>query len=251
MANRFDIDDISVIARLPGLAWTRLKTGCPGVVAGWFRDTGAIAEAAFAELLSAEEHKAARPMANAEERRHFLMRRAFQRCFVADVCGWSGAVAALPMQHRRDSRPSCAVAPDLCLSFTSSGPLVLAGAARDGLLGLDIEASRPIADVAGLAARFFSAAEAAALSALPAERLAARFQRIWTVKEACLKAIGKGVVHGLDAFAVTFEAEDFAVSPAAEFANGWEWTVKPLAVPDGFIATLAHARKLADSENCS
>jgi 4'-phosphopantetheinyl transferase len=60
-------------------------------------------------------------------------------------------------------------------------------------LGVDVETLRPIEDAAELAAMHFSARERAAVSqaAGPARDLA--FLRVWTRKEACMKATGLGL----------------------------------------------------------
>ena len=231
---------------MPEFAWTRIETDATELSAGFFLDTGKLADSAFLACLTLEECDSARRMADAGERRHFLMRRAFQRAFVAAVSGWTGELAALPLTPRRDERPHSPAAAGLCLSFSSSGPIALAAAARDGMIGIDVEAVRPIADASGLARRFFSAEEAGAIALLPSERQAEAFQRMWTIKEAALKAIGKGVVYGLDTFAVT----GLTVAPPKEFRHGWRWNVTELSVASGYIATLVWARETDPSETC-
>jgi 4'-phosphopantetheinyl transferase len=75
-------------------------------------------------------------------------------------------------------------------------------------LGADVEQVAPMDDMPLVAERQFSREERQALFALPeAERLGA-FYRIWTRKEAYIKAIGHGLSHPLDRFAVTLGKGD-------------------------------------------
>lgn len=68
-------------------------------------------------------------------------------------------------------------------------------------VGVDIEKIRPVErDVAG---SFFSAAEIAALEALPGEQWLDGFFRCWTRKEAVVKATGFGLTCSLAAFDVS------------------------------------------------
>ena len=84
-------------------------------------------------------------------------------------------------------------------------------------LGVDIEAldkrvSLPVAR------RYFSAREVSALDALAPEARPRRFLRLWTLKEAYLKAVGEGLAGGLDRMTftlgddpgITFEHDDDA-----------------------------------------
>ena len=63
-----------------------------------------------------------------------------------------------------------------------------------GELGIDIEFPGRTRDVAGIAERYFSAAEADWLATQPADG----FYWLWVLKEAWLKATGAGIAGGLD-----------------------------------------------------
>jgi phosphopantetheinyl transferase len=202
-------------------------------------DTGQFGESELMDCVSAAEAAQASRIADAEERRHLLVRRSFQRSFLKTVIGWQGSGAGLPMHAARDERPRCDAAPGLCLSFSSSGPLAVACASSGGDAGVDVERVRPAENATALAERFFSPPEARRIASLEASLQGLEFLRYWTIKEACLKAIGKGVVYGLDRFAIKPIGGGYAVEPPAEFGNAASWTISCLECPDGFIATMS------------
>lgn len=69
-------------------------------------------------------------------------------------------------------------------------------------VGIDIEYVEPHAADVGLAAEFFSAAEQAYLAQCAPAEWPTGFFRIWTLKEACLKALGCGFRVAMPSFSV-------------------------------------------------
>jgi 4'-phosphopantetheinyl transferase len=75
---------------------------------------------------------------------------------------------------------------------------------RAGEIGVDIEAVHPNIEGLDIASEHFTAGEAQWIAAAtnPREQ-AQRFTRLWTRKEAVLKASGKGIVDGLNSFDIS------------------------------------------------
>jgi 4'-phosphopantetheinyl transferase len=69
-------------------------------------------------------------------------------------------------------------------------------------LGIDIESCKPRTSLPRLANRFFASEETEFLMAHPEHLQAALFYKIWTHKEAYLKAIGTGIATPLPSFSV-------------------------------------------------
>jgi 4'-phosphopantetheinyl transferase len=111
----------------------------------------------------------------------------------------------------------------------------LCAVALDREVGVDIERIRVDRDHRGIADRYFSPAERAALLALPADELVPAFYDCWTRKEAHLKATGDGLGVPLDSFDVPV-IRDVRSAPTAG-RHGPRLTSLP-AVP-GYATALA------------
>jgi 4'-phosphopantetheinyl transferase len=191
-------------------------------------------------VLSMAEVAAAAALSDAAERRHLIARRAFQRAFVATVCGWSGELFQLPLVHQRDQRTSCAVAPDMMFSFSSSQNHYCACASETQAVGIDIETCRPIENVVGLVKRFFTQDEVTVIEAAPVAVRDQVFQRIWTAKEAGLKALGVGIVSGLNQFTVSLHDGVCGIQHAG--TKGWILD-HPRIADDCIVAVVHRALK--------
>lgn len=95
--------------------------------------------------------------------------------------------------------------PSLDFNWSHSGNQAVIALARGVAPGVDIERRRERERLLAIAQRFFSADEAAALAALPAADRDTAFLRLWTAKEAILKAIGRGIAFGLKRLDVVIE----------------------------------------------
>lgn len=122
---------------------------------------------------------------------------------------------------------------DLSFNLSHSAAALLLGVGRHCRLGVDLEhAQRKTRSVTELAQRWFSAGEARALAAFPEAQQQYQFLRLWTAKEALVKAQGLGVGEGLRA-ATFLPSADFWI--CADHA----WQVLPLTPGPGWIGALA------------
>lgn len=120
------------------------------------------------------------------------------------------------------------------LSHTAAS--LLLGVSREIPLGVDLEAGgRRTRAVPELARRWFAAAEADALTALPEAEQQLAFLRLWTGKEAVLKCSGSGISSGLDR--VEFElAADGSLRGLRDRGSWQMWTLAPDAAHIGALA---------------
>jgi 4'-phosphopantetheinyl transferase len=192
-------------------------------------------ESAPAEL-SAEELARADRLASPQRRRRFLTRRWVARALLARRTG--GAPAELVLERRcgrcggmHPANPLVAEGRELWWSATSSAGLAAVAIAPQRL-GIDLEkrADRPHREA--IARRFYRAEESRAVAGSPS-----RFLEFWTLKEAYLKALGKGLGGGLGSL---------DCAHLAPVGDGWSssaeqsgWRFRNLEVAPDFVAALA------------
>lgn len=193
--------------------------------------------AALARGLVADERARAARFRLAAARRRFVVTRSVLR----DVLGRSLGVApgTLAFVTGVHGKPALVTPPGDALRFNvaHSASVALCAIGRGREVGVDVEQVRDI-DVTRLAARFYAPAEQAALAALPPDAARRTFFRLWTCKEAYLKAIGTGVSRPLRDVDVTL-ADEPRLAVAGEAAEGARWTLRELGVDPAYAAALA------------
>ena len=155
--------------------------------------------------------------------------------------GGGARQVALLTEHR--GKP-CLAPHQRCLEFnlSHSDALAVLLVGPRGALGVDVERVDPTRDVEGIARYAFAPGERQALLALGDEAARrAAFFRVWTRKEAYLKALGLGLSVPLDSFEVTLDADDARLLDARhEQAQPGRWTLRAYSPGPGYEAALAH-----------
>lgn len=115
---------------------------------------------------------------------------------------------------------------DFNLSHTTGRAVLVVS--RLPAVGVDMEWCGRSLDAADLAKRFFAADETAALPS-DAAALERQFFELWTLKEAYVKALGKGLSIPLDSFSIGFPGEtglSLRVEDPAQEHIGWRlWSL--------------------------
>lgn len=148
--------------------------------------------------------------------------------------------AELSLVDDLHGRPALDGDPPLRFNWSHSGDRALIAVARDVQPGIDLEhrQRRRPRDVLALARRFFSIEEASALAELEQENRELAFLRMWTAKEALLKAHGRGLAFGLARVSV----DVFGDAPALRGFAGEElanWQLRALDAGAEHVAALA------------
>ncbi len=118
----------------------------------------------------------------------------------------------------------------LRFNVSHSALLVAMAVTRAGRVGVDVECLNARAAPLALATRYFNAAEARQLAGSPATEQQRHFYRLWTLKEAWLKATGTGVADGLAGISFEFDAAggvDKVVMPVDDLARWQFWQGQP------------------------
>lgn len=108
------------------------------------------------------------------------------------------AVDAVRLRLGEHGKPFLADPQAFEFNLSHSGGALLVGIAREQALGVDVETPRKTRPVLDLARRFFAAEEAAALAGLDEAQRQIAFLRLWSCKEAVVKALGSGIGFGLE-----------------------------------------------------
>jgi 4'-phosphopantetheinyl transferase len=108
---------------------------------------------------------------------------------------------------------------------------------RVGEVGIDVEAIDRRVDALEVASAYFSRTELAMVAELAGAAQVERFLRIWTRKEAVLKAAGTGVAGGVDR--VDGSRDGVVVHLAEPGEPPTDWLIRDLAMPEGYVAAIA------------
>lgn len=125
-------------------------------------------------------------------------------------------------------------------SLSHSHDIISIAISSSGPLGIDVECLRPGTDKDAIVRRFFKPVEREAWDRLPAGAREAAFLRLWTRKEAVLKALGLGLT-GLDRLSVSLEESlDRPVVWLADDPGASErWWCSSWSPASGYLTTLA------------
>ena len=128
-------------------------------------------------------------------------------------------------------------------NVSHSGRWALIGFSDSRNIGVDIEFMRAAGGELELARSYFSAAEYRSLEGLERDMLLSSFYKIWTCKEAVLKAHGAGISQHLKDFSVELTENGYAIHPEPNcFSSSLaSVAVQPVEVPEGYAGCYALA----------
>lgn len=153
-----------------------------------------------ASVLSETELMRAECFVTPTDRSLFIQRRAFRRFCGALSCGSSRPLSRIVFEETENGRPYLPERPDLWFSFSSCRFGFLGAWSSEPGIGVDIEDRTRNPGATEIARQFFSVAEVRAVEKSGDLEAVQSFIKFWSLKEAALKSIGKGLPFGLDAF---------------------------------------------------
>lgn len=199
--------------------------------------------------LSPEEQARADRFTFAEGRRRFVatrgsLRKVLGQCLGVDprkLTFETGAHGKPFLMTDYAGDPNTPQPHPLQFNVSHTDDLAVIAVAWDREVGIDIERLDREVDMVGLAKRFFSTREAeAVLTAGPTTRRQIFF-RIWTSKEAYIKARGEGLALPLDQFDVVpdLSKPPGLVATRHDPADAGRWQFAALNISGGHACTLA------------
>jgi 4'-phosphopantetheinyl transferase len=121
----------------------------------------------------------------------------------------------------------------LQFNMSHSHELALCAVSLGKEVGIDVEYLRPMPEAESLAKRFFAESEYALIQALPIKEQAHAFFRLWTAKEAYLKATGQGLGHPLEQVEIISAQGSWALSEALP-----GWSLQSFVPMPNYLAAL-------------
>ena len=196
----------------------------PAGVDLWFLDASATPGADCESIMDAEERARADAFRTTDLRAQYVAAHALVRTALSAYGPFRPG--EWRYSHGPQGQPALLGAPvDLRFSLSHSGRHAAVAVTLGRAVGLDLELIEPGKDSFPIAERFFTEAELALLRRCDDFERAARFARLWTVKEAVLKARGVGLGSGLSTVEVALDAKGGLTSVLAPGGpwSAWAW----------------------------
>jgi len=208
----------------------------PGEVDLWFLDLGGLTNSLRAALGGPLEEDS-----KVTAGQLLIARRFYLRLLLGAYLGLPGKEVRINRKNRGKPVLDTSVHKgEIHFSMAKSEDKLLVGISASNHIGVDLEHSnREARNAIGVAQRYFTPPEAAALAALDIENLQPAFLRVWASKEAVVKASGMGIANQFGRFTV----ETDITKPAAvlDFAGRGpgDWSLALVKPAKGFLGAVA------------
>lgn len=190
--------------------------------------------------LVTDEHRRAERLLSPEGRRRYRNARTALRLLLGRYLGRDPATVEIRVgRHGKPELPGG----ELSFNLTHSEDLALLAVTPEPLaLGIDVEERNDGRPIDRLAERFFSEPEARSYAALPPTERVAAFYRLWTRKEAYLKAWGTGLTFSSRRFTLALDPGAGRLLRETEMPGDDDpgrWWFQDLDPQAGFAAAIA------------
>ncbi len=187
------------------------------------RQPGAIASRQLKTWLSSDELERANRFVTQELQEGFMCSRAYLRAVLSKYLFVHPADVVFKLGLY--GKPSIANEERLRFSFSHSGGMNLLAVSAHADLGVDVEKIRTVPNINEIALRVCQTDEAMALNSLADDQKQEAFFRLWTAKEAFVKATGQGLSRSFQSFSVpSFHFQNGCtaiIDEAGESSSGW------------------------------
>ncbi len=205
----------------------------------WFASLQTTSEAwpSLCAELSPDERRRADRFSTTQLRRRFVLARVFLRRLLAAYAAVDAST--LRIGYDNNGKPCLVNVPGLRFNVSHADDAAMYAVAARREVGIDIESTAREVDIAGLARQAFSSSEREALAALACDAQRGAFFRMWTRKEAYVKARGEGLRYPTRSFTVAHSGDDALIEDRWDQQAPDRWRVSGLDPPPGFAAAVA------------
>ncbi|HEY1941365.1 MAG TPA: 4'-phosphopantetheinyl transferase superfamily protein [Roseiarcus sp.] len=201
---------------------------------------------ALEALLDADERRRVARLASAADCRDVIAAHGLLKEMLRDRFGLAPADCRLsygaPGTKPRLVGSSCA---ELDVNITHSRGMVACAVGTECLVGIDAEPLERNVDLR-FTTELLSADERCWLNRQSPSEAKEKFLRLWTLKEAVMKADGRGLGLPLDAFAVLPDPPRVIVAPPF-MGERSRWVLRQWTPTSGYVVALAYVRRADDS----
>jgi 4'-phosphopantetheinyl transferase len=176
-------------------------------------------------LLSPAERSRCDRFIRDDDRREYALAHALLRMTLSSLIG--SDPDALAFEADSYGKPRLSDSAGVSFSLTHTHGLVACAVARGREVGVDAEAIDRRIDAQGIASRHFTESETGYITAGEGEQQPERFFKVWTLKEAFLKATGRGLSQSLDTISFDLEENDtvrYSLSPGTA-DQSWQFAL--------------------------
>jgi 4'-phosphopantetheinyl transferase len=203
---------------------------------------------ALASILASTELDRAARFRFVRDRNRFIAGRGFMRVILGHYL--SANPVELEFIYGNHGKPALGgvfATARLHFSLSHSENLGLLAISPVGAVGVDVENIRPLDDADSLVNRFFSQREITSFQKVPKNAKSLAFFKLWTRKEAFLKATGEGIAHLLDQVEVSFLPNESVklLNLPKQLGQITDWHLHNLVPASGFVAALVAPSKTA------
>ena len=191
---------------------------------------------AFERSLSTAERARAARFGTPQLRDRYVMGRGSLRAILAGELGADPAAVAIVRGIR--GRPQLAGTPALDFNVSHTDGVAIVGIVRRGRIGVDIERLERRINVEGIARKFMTANERAAIGGQDADAGRRHLLTLWTCKEAMSKATGDALTAPFGSIDVGLDAERTLRSGPSPYHPD-RWSLHAAVVPPDYVATIA------------
>lgn len=193
------------------------------------------------ELTQGELERAVR-IHNPEQRKSFVVCRGALRQILASYL--DAPPKSLQFDYGPYGKPALAREcrnGGLQFNLSHANGMALISVAVNRSIGVDVEVIRTNLDVEVIASRVLSYPEEQALLALPSDSRREAFFRLWTRKEALVKAVGSGFSFPMKRLSVSLASGAFTILEWGEIVGvkPVRWCIRPLEPGRCYVAAVA------------